>query len=161
MTGSKVNPMAKPTSEATRSRTGRLTRGVLSKRTGCNIETVRYYERVGLMPDPVRSEGGHRLYSEEHVRRLRFIRRCRELGFTIDEIRALLGLVDRQDYTCGEVRDISIEHVNDIRRKIKDLRRLERTMAGMIKECDGGAVPDCPVIDALFEAPKKRPKAGV
>ncbi len=144
--------MAKPTGEVTRSKVGRITRGVLSKRTGCNIETVRYYERVGLMPDPVRSVGGHRLYSEEHVRRLRFIRRCRELGFTIVEIRALLDLVDRRDYTCAEVRDISVAHVEEIRHKIKDLRRLERTMLLMIKECDGGAVPDCPVIDALFNA---------
>ncbi len=152
MTGSKGNQMAKPTSEATRSRTGRLTRGVLSKRTGCNIETIRYYERVGLMPDPVRSEGGHRLYSEEHVRRLRFIRRSRELGFTLKEIRVLLELVDRRDYTCAEVRDISLAHVEEIGRKIKDLRRLEKTMHRMIQECDGGAVPDCPVIDALFDA---------
>ncbi len=152
MTGSKGNPMAKPTSEANRLRTGRLSRGVLSKRTGCNIETVRYYERVGLMPDPVRSEGGHRLYSEEHVRRLRFIRRCRELGFTIEEIRALLALVDRRDYTCAEVRDISVAHVEEIGRKIKDLRRLEKTMHRMVQACDGGPVPDCPVIDALFDA---------
>ncbi len=111
------------------------------------------------MPAPPRSSGGHRLYDEEHVKRLFFIRRCRELGFTLKEIRALLDLVDRKDYTCGEVRDISIEHANEIRRKIKDLRRLERTMSGMIKECDGGAVPECPVIDALFEAPKKHPKS--
>ena len=138
--------------ETNRSRAERITRGVLSKRTGCNIETVRYYERVGLMPDPERSEGGHRLYAEEHVRRLQFIRRCRELGFTIEEIRALLDLVDRRDYTCAEVRDISIAHVDEVRRKIKDLRRLERTMRGMIKECDGGAVPECPIIDALFDA---------
>ena len=138
--------------ETNRSPAARITRGVLSKRTGCNIETVRYYERVGLMPDPVRSEGGHRLYSEEHVRRLRFIRRSRELGFTIEEIRALLGLVDRRNYTCAEVRDISVAHVEEIGRKIKDLRRLEKTMNRMIQECDGGAVPDCPVIDALFDA---------
>ena len=86
----------------------RITRGVLSRRAGCNIETVRYYERVGLMPDPERSEGGHRLYAEEHVRRLQFIRRCRELGFAVAEIRALLDLVDRRDYTCAEIRDITI-----------------------------------------------------
>ncbi len=133
-------------------RAKRITRGVLSKRTGCNIETVRYYERVGLMPDPERSAGGHRLYAEEHVRRLQFIRRCRELGFTIEDIRALLNLVDRRDYTCAEVRDITIAHVDEVRRKIEDLRRLEATMSGMIKECDGGAVPECPIIDALFDA---------
>ena len=138
--------------ETNQSGAERITRGRLSKRTGCNIETVRYYERVGLMPDPERSEGGHRLYAEEHVRRLQFIRRCRELGFTIEEIRALLNLVDRRDYTCAEVRDITIAHVDEVRRKIEALRRLERTMSGMIKECNGGAVPECPIIDALFEA---------
>jgi MerR family mercuric resistance operon transcriptional regulator len=138
--------------ETIRSRAKRITRGVLSKRTGCNIETVRYYERIGLMPDPGRSEGGHRLYAEQHVRRLQFIRRCRELGFAIEEIRALLDLVDRSDYTCAEVRNIAIAHVDEVRRKIVDLRRLERTMTGMIEACAGGAVPDCPIIDALFGA---------
>lgn len=160
MTGSKGNPMAEPASKTTGSQSGRLTRGVLSKRTGCNIETVRYYERVGLMPDPVRSEGGHRLYSEEHVRRLRFIRRCRELGFTIVEIRALLGLVDRHDYTCAEIRDITIAHVEVVHHKIADLRRLEKTMISMIEQCDGGAVPECPVIDALFDAEAATRHAG-
>ncbi len=138
--------------EINQPRAKRITRGVLSKRTGCNIETVRYYERAGLMPNPERSEAGYRLYEEEHVRRLQFIRRCRELGFTIAEIRALLDLVDRRDYTCAEVRDISIAHVDEVRRKIEDLRRLEETMRAMIKECDGGAVPECPIIDALFDA---------
>ena len=135
----------------------RITRGVLSQRAGCNIETVRYYERAGLMPDPERSEGGYRLYQEQHVRRLQFIRRCRELGFTIAEIRALLDLVDHKGYTCEEVRDISIAHAEEVRRKIEDLRRLERTMRAMIKECDGGAVPECPIIDALFDAAAVRP----
>jgi MerR family mercuric resistance operon transcriptional regulator len=141
-----------------RSPARRITRGVLSKRAGCNIETVRYYERVGLMPDPGRSKGGHRLYAEEHVRRLQFIRRCRELGFTVEEIRTLLSLVDRRDYTCAEIRNISIAHVDEVRRKIEDLRRLERTMAAMIKGCDGGAVPECPIIDTLFEPTDIRPR---
>lgn len=130
-----------------------LTRGRVSKMTGCNIETIRYYERVGLMPPPPRSAGGHRIYDDTLVRRLRFIRRCRELGFTLEEIRTLLDLVDRDDYTCAEVKDISIAHVEEVRRKIRDLRRLEKTMMGMVKQCDGGAVPDCPVIDALFDMP--------
>ena len=138
--------------EAVTSKGKRLTRGIVSKLTGCNIETVRFYEKIGLMPDPKRSEGGHRLYSDDQVGRLHFICRCRELGFTLKEIRVLLELVDRRDYTCAEVRDISLAHVEEIGRKIKDLRRLEKTMHRMIQECDGGAVPDCPVIDALFDA---------
>ena len=87
--------------EEKRSRFQRLTRGVLSARTGINIETIRYYERVGLMPEPPRSGGGHRIYEEEHLKRLTFIRRSRELGFTIKEVRGLLRLVDGGDYTCA------------------------------------------------------------
>ena len=143
--------------ETSRPPAKRITRGVLSKRTGCNIETVRYYERIGLMPDPGRSEGGHRLYAEQHVRRLQFIRRCRELGFAIEEIRTLLDLVDRRESTCAEVRDIAMAHVDEIRRKIGDLRRMERTMTSMIKQCDGGAAPACPIIDALFGTPAVGP----
>jgi len=143
--------------ETSRAPAKRITRGVLSKRTGCNIEKVRYYERIGLMPDPGRSEGGHRLYAEQHVRRLQFIRRCREIGYAIEEIRTLLDLVDRRESTCAEVRDIAMAHVDEISRKIGDLRRMERTMTSMIKQCDGGAAPECPIIDALFGAPAVGP----
>lgn len=130
----------------------RLTRGRVAALTGCNIETIRYYERVGLMPPPPRTEGGHRLYDETLVKRLGFIRRCRELGFPLADIRVLLDLVDRHDYTCAEIRDITVAHVEDVHRKIADLRRLEKTMISMIEQCDGGAIPECPVIDALFDA---------
>src|SRR5579863_839327 len=90
-----------------------LTRGELAKRTDCNIETVRYYEQVGLMPPPPRSEGGHRLYGQDLVKRLMFIRRSRDLGFTIEEIRGLLRLVDGRKYTCAEVEALAIDHVRE------------------------------------------------
>ena len=125
-----------------------IQRGELARQAGCNSETVRYYERVGLLPEPPRSAGGHRLYANDHLRRLIFIRRSRELGFTIDEIRNLLGLVEG-GYTCGEVRDATQAHLESIRRKIADLRKMERTLAGTASRCEGGTVPDCPVIDAL------------
>lgn len=128
-----------------------MTRGELARLTGCNPETVRYYEKAGLMPAPPRSPGGHRQYDDSYVRRLYFILRSRELGFSIEELRGLLAMVDGNTYTCAEVRDISLEHLRAIHRKIADLRRLERTMAAMVAECDGGAVPECPVIDALFQ----------
>ena len=80
----------------------RMTRSVIAARTGVNIETVRDYERIGLLPAPPRSEGGHRIYDEDMLRRLNLIRRCRELGFTLNEVRGLLLLVDGGDYTCGE-----------------------------------------------------------
>ena len=102
------------------------------------------------MPDPVRSEGGHRIYNDTHLRRLLFIRRCRELGFTLEEISGLLELVDKGDYTCAEVRDRTTVHLDDVRKKIRDLQKMQRTLKTMISQCDGGLVPECPIIDALF-----------
>lgn len=134
-------------------RARRLTRGVVSKLTGCNIETIRYYERIGLMPDPARSEGGHRIYSDDQVRRLMFIRRCRELGFRVEQIRELLRLVDGGDYTCEEVRVITVDHLDDVGRKIADLRKIQTTLRAMAAECDGGDVPVCPIVDVLFKVP--------
>jgi len=127
-----------------------LSIGTLSQRTGCNVETVRYYERIGLMPPPPRTAGGHRSYGKAHARRLVFIRRCRELGFSIEEIRVLLGLVDGGDYTCGEVKAVTDRHRDDVRRKIADLKKLERTLRDIGAACHGGQVPECPIIDALY-----------
>jgi MerR family mercuric resistance operon transcriptional regulator len=127
-----------------------LTRGGLAARTGCNIETIRYYERVGLLPPP-RSAGGHRLYGEGLMRRLNFVRRSRDLGFSIEEIRELLRLVDGGTYTCAEVERLARDHVREIRRKISDLRKLEKVLETMAAQCSGAAVPDCPIIDALFD----------
>lgn len=129
----------------------RLGIGALSKQTGCNIETIPYYEREGLMPDPPRTEGGHRLYEEEHVKRLTFIRRSRELGFTLEEVRGLLRLVDGAHYTCAEVRTLTLEHLEAIRRKTADLKTLGKVLKEMAARCTGDEVPECPVIDALFK----------
>ena len=129
----------------------RLTIGMLSNRTGCNIETIRYYERIRLMPRTARSAGGHRVYGEDHVKRLGFIRRSRELGFTLDQIRTLLGLVDGRRYTCAQVKHITVEHLDEIQRKVADLKTIERVLKEMASQCDGGAVPRCAVIDALFD----------
>ena len=125
--------------------------GALSKRTGCNIETIRYYERIGLMPPATRSDGGHRLYGEAQGRRLGFIRRTRELGFTLDQVRTILKLVDGGRYTCAQVKRITVHHLDEVRRKVVDLRKIERALAEMAAQCDGGTVPKCPVIDALFD----------
>jgi len=127
-----------------------LTRGLLAACTGCNIETIRYYERVGLLPPPPRSAGGHRLYGHDLVRRLNFVRRSRDLGFSIEEIRELLRLVDGGSYTCAQVERLARDHAREIRCKIADLRRLQRVFETMAAQCTGGAVPDCPIIDALF-----------
>ena len=130
-----------------------ITRGTLSKRTGCNIETIRYYEQIGLMPAPPRSAGGHRLYGEEHLRRLTFVCRARELGFSLKEVRGLLGLVDGGEYSCAEVKTLTLALVSDIHHKIIDLRKIERVLETMAAQCDEGEVPACPVINALFSDP--------
>jgi len=127
-----------------------FTIGQLSQRTGVNIETIRYYERVDVMPAPPRTEGGHRLYDQDHLRRLTFVRRSRELGFSLDEVRHLLGLVDGDNYTCGEVKGLTIQHRKIVREKIADLRKLDKTLAEISAGCDGGSVPECPIIDTLF-----------
>jgi MerR family transcriptional regulator, mercuric resistance operon regulatory protein len=127
-----------------------LSRGSLAKRSDVNSETIRYYEKIGLMPEPMRSAGGHRLYNDTHLKRLLFVKRCRELGFTLEEIRGLLDLVDGGDYTCAEVRDRTSVHLEDVKQKIRDLQKMQRTLKIMVSQCDGGLVPKCPIIDILF-----------
>jgi MerR family mercuric resistance operon transcriptional regulator len=125
-------------------------RGELSKRTGVNIETIRYYEQQKLVPEPARTSNGYRVYDIAHLKRLSFIKRCRELGFTLKEIAVLLALVDGEGYTCAEVLDLTITHLRDVEDKIRDLRKMQRTLKQMVSECDGELVPDCPIIDSLF-----------
>ena len=130
--------------------TVRIGIGALSNRTGCNIETIRYYEKIGLMPMPERTSGGHRTYPSEQIKRLSFILRGRQLGFSIGEIRALLGVVDGGVLSCADVQSITEQHLRDVREKIADLRKLERTLATTVSQCSGTEVPECPVIDALY-----------
>src|SRR5262249_26112224 len=91
--------------------------GKLAEGTGVNLETVRYYERIGIMPRPARTRGGHRSYEPEHIKWLNFIRRGRELGFTLREVRELLHLVDGRRYTCAQIKKIAVRHIADIRQK--------------------------------------------
>ena len=125
--------------------------GSLSKQTGCNIETIRYYEREGLIPEPPRSEGGHRQYDDTHLKRLTFIRRSRELGFTLQEVRGLLRIVDGEHYTCAEVKTVTLDHLADIRGKLADLKKLEKVLKELAAQCAGDQTPDCPIVEALFE----------
>lgn len=124
--------------------------GAMSRETRLNIETIRYYERTGIMPKPDRTEGGNRQYNHDQLKRLFFIKRCRELGFSIEEIRALLQMVDRADFTCGEVHIMTVDHLATIKKKVADLKRLENALRTMAAECSKGDVPDCPIIDTLF-----------
>jgi len=125
--------------------------GALSARTGCPIETIRYYERIGLLAEPPRTAGGHRSYGDDHARRLFFIRRSRELGFSLDAIRDLLSMVDGGALSCGQVADMAGERLADVRAKIKDLKKLERTLAKTVSQCHRDDDPHCPVIDALYD----------
>lgn len=129
-----------------------LTRGELAARTGCNIETIRYYEQIGILSAPPRSQGGHRLYGKNLVKRLNFVLRGRDLGFTLEEIRELLRVVDGGNYTCAQVEALAHEHVRDIRQKIKDLKKLKIVLETMAAQCSGGKIPACPIIDTLFDA---------
>lgn len=133
-------------------RDGRLTIGQLSRLTGVNIENIRYFERVGLLPAPPRTEGGRRSYDGEQVRTLAFIRRGRELGFTPDEVRALLQLRRPGKASCREVREVAAGHLARVRAKIKDLARLERLLSGTVDQCSGEAAPECPVLDMIGQA---------
>ena len=126
--------------------------GELSRQTGVGIETIRYFEKIGMMPVPERSEGGNRRYNTDHLQRLFFINRCREIGFSQTEIKALLSMVDAKGVTFAEVHNITTEHIADIRKKIRDLRKLEKVLTKMANECSRGDIPDCPIIETLFAA---------
>lgn len=123
--------------------------GELSRLTGVNIETIRYYEKIGMLPPPLRTEGGHRVYGPKETRILVFIRRGRELGFTLDEIRVLIHLGEPGKASCAEVREIARHRLEDIRAKIDDLVKLERLLSKTVAQCSGEEVPDCPVLDIL------------
>ena len=126
-----------------------LSRGALARRSGVNSETIRYYEKISLLPNPDRSAGGHRLYQEKDFQRLSFIRRCREMGFSLDEIRGLLSLVDGQQVSCERVKNIADEHLRDIQTKTSDLKKMERTLRTLSASCSGDDVPECPIIESL------------
>lgn len=137
----------------TKTRAGPLTIGQLSSATGVNIETIRYYERINLLAAPPRTRGGHRSYGEEHVHRLKFVRRARELGFGIDAIRALLTLAEGDNPSCQEVRNIAAVHLADVRTKLADLLKLEGILSRTVTQCDieccASPAPLCPVLEIL------------
>jgi MerR family transcriptional regulator, mercuric resistance operon regulatory protein len=133
----------------TASRAENLPIGELSRRSRVNIETIRYYERIKMLPPPPRTASGRRLYGSADLRMLAFIRRSRELGFSLDDIRALLRLGGPEKAPCREVREIAAHHLEDIRAKLGDLKKLERLLAKTVARCSGRTAPDCPVLDVL------------
>ncbi len=133
----------------TSSRTENLPIGELSKQSGVNIETIRYYERIKMLAPPPRTASGRRVYDATDLRILVFVRRARELGFSLDEIRALLRLGGPEKASCREVREIAAHNLEDIRAKFGDLKKLERLLAKTVARCSGKTAPDCPVLDIL------------
>jgi MerR family mercuric resistance operon transcriptional regulator len=129
--------------------TDRMPIGGLSRLCGVHIETIRYYEKIGMLPAPPRTESGRRVYGPKETRILVFIRRGRELGFTLDKIRALFNLSGPGQASCAEVREIAKHHIEDIRAKINDLAKLERLLRKTVAQCSGRKIPDCPVLDIL------------
>jgi MerR family mercuric resistance operon transcriptional regulator len=125
-----------------------LSIGELSRRAEVKVETIRYYERIRLMPRPSRSAGGHRLYAPDDLRTLSFIKRARELGFHLEDIRALLAL-RRARGCCVDVKSIADRHLVDVRAKMGVLIELEKVLSAMVARCPGDETTDCPVLDIL------------
>lgn len=126
-----------------------LRRADLARATGCNLETIRYYETAGILPPPVRTAAGHRSYGATDVQRLRFVLRGRELGFSLGDIRGLLGLGDGALRSCAEVKHKTEAHLADVRAKIADLQRIEAVLSDTASRCSGAMVPECAVLSSL------------
>ena len=131
-----------------------LTRGKLATATGCHIETIRYYENIGLMPQPERTTSGYRRYDDEHLRRLRFIQRAKALGFSGAQIHSLLELTDSdENHTRAEVKSLTEAHIDEISARIRDLQKIRRRLSQISSFCDGSdaSAQTCPIIESLFD----------
>lgn len=128
--------------------------GTVARRTGINIETIRYYERIGLVSEPGRTGGGNRIYDETAISRLAFIKHSRELGFSIGDIRELLEMVDGNGFSCGDIHRLTTNHISRVQAKIANLKKIENVLKDMAAKCYQGEVPECPIIDALMDDAK-------
>jgi len=136
----------------------RFSIGELSKATGVKVVTIRYYEHVNLMPAPPRTRANYRVYSREHLHRLQFVRRCRDLGFTHDQLRDLLHLSVQSRMRCSGIDRITENHLNDIEARIADLRRLAAQLRRIKNGCPGkGRIADCRILAALNPSERKMP----
>jgi Cu(I)-responsive transcriptional regulator len=126
-----------------------LTIGHLARKTGTNVETIRFYEKNGLLPEPGRTEGNYRAYDMPHLNRLSFIRRARDLGFSLEQIRGLLKLSDDRTQSCAAVDEIAKSHREEVERKIRDLQALKTELDSIIDQCGYGTVADCRIIETL------------
>ncbi|MFC5499313.1 helix-turn-helix domain-containing protein [Caenimonas terrae] len=137
--------------------------GAASRQTGCSVPTIRYYEEVGLLPPAARSEGNQRHYDAAAIRRLSFIRRCRDFGFTLEQVRELAGLVDQPTRDCVEVRDIAQAHLQQVQQKLAELQALEASLSAFVCSCDtacaGGPAVDCTILEELATPASAAPPA--
>ncbi|MBX3196712.1 MAG: MerR family transcriptional regulator [Labilithrix sp.] len=132
-----------------------MTIGALAEKSSVGVETIRYYEREGLLPKPARSHSGYRVYPDEAVERVRFIRRAKDLGFTLDEISELLALKVTHGKSCRSVRDRGLAKLADIDRKMNDLRRMRRALSALVDRCSGDeGIDDCTILDAISRGTK-------
>ena len=135
-----------------------MTIGALAAATRCTVPTIRYYEEIGLLPEAARRMGGHRVYREGDMRRLTFIRRCRDFGFPIEQIRELVALAGSPKRDCTMARDLAAQHLDEVRSKLKELRALERSLETFVdacnSQCAGGPADACVILDDLA-APKR------
>lgn len=131
----------------------KLSIGLVARQTGCTVPTIRYYEEIGLLPAAGRTEAGQRHYDERTIRRLTFIRRCRDFGFSIEQVRELASLVDQPDRPCADVRDIAAHHLAQVRSKLGELKALEASLSAFVSSCDsacaGGPAVDCTILEDL------------
>ena len=141
-----------------------LTIGALASGTNTNVPTIRYYEEIGLLPNAARAANGHRYYSEADLSRLRFIKRCRDFGFPIDQVRELVQLFEDGDRACVEVRDVAKAHLATVREKLAEMRQLERSLAGFVASCDAaccrGPTRNCSIIGDLSSPKPEALAAG-
>jgi Cu(I)-responsive transcriptional regulator len=130
-----------------------LSIGFVARQSGCTVPTIRYYEEIGLLPSPARTDSGQRTYDENALRRLTFIRRCRDFGFSIEQVRELVGLVDQPERPCVEVRDIASVHLAAVQKKLAELQALESSLSAFVVSCNsacaGGASLDCTILEDL------------
>ena len=127
--------------------------GAAAVASGCHIETIRYYERIGLLPHPARTGGGYRDYLPKEVDRLRFITRGRELGFSLEEIRSLLALSDDPALSCRDVDQLARHHLADIEQRVRELRGIARELQRTIASCAGGKRGQCAILGSLRQRP--------
>lgn len=131
----------------------KLSIGLVARQAGCTVPTIRYYEEIGLLPPAGRTEAGQRHFDERTIRRLTFIRRCRDFGFSIEQVRELASLVDQPERPCIEVRDIAAHHLTQVRSKLEELKALEASLSAFVCSCDsacaGGPAVDCTILESL------------